>query len=85
MKYWWFPYDPLCSLVASFFWKWMIFLTTLMAMVNKTGVSANVTRIKPNTRLTSQLIHVITLKKNPPFLLVTTLKRKKRNGRINDA
>ena len=63
----------------------MIFPTTLMAIVNETGVSANVTRIKPNTRLTSQLIHVITLKKNPPFLLVTTLKRKKRNGRIDDA
>ena len=63
----------------------MIFPTTLMAIVNnETGVSANVTRIKPNTRLTSQLIHVITLKKNPPFLLVTTLKRKK-NSRINDA
>ena len=57
----------------------MIFPTTLMAIVNnETGVSANVTRIKPNTRLTSQLIHVITLKKNPPFLLVTTLKRKKK-------
>ena len=39
-------------------------------MVNETGVSANVTRIKPNTRLTSQLIHVITLLKNTPFLLV---------------
>ena len=63
----------------------MTFPTTLMAMVNETGVSANVTIIKPNTRLTSQLIHVITLQKNTPFLLGTTLKRKKRNGRINDA
>ena len=45
-----------------------------MAMVNETGVSANVTRIKPNTRLTSQLIHVITLKKNPHFCLLQPLK-----------
>ena len=64
----------------------MIFPTTLMAMVNETGVSANVTRVKPNTRLTSQLIHVITLKKKMPhFCLLQPLKEKKRNGRINDA
>ena len=36
-------------------------------MVKETGVSVNVSRIKPNTRLTSQLIHVITLKKKYPI------------------
>ena len=48
-----------------------------MAMVNETGVSANVTRIKPNTRLTSQLIHVITLLKKTHFCLVQPLKERK--------
>ena len=46
-----------------------------MAMVNETGVSANVTRIKPNTRLTSQLIHVIT--QIPHFCYLQPLKERK--------
>ena len=47
-------------------------------MVNETGVSANVTRIKPNTRLTSQLNHVITLKKIPISACYNPQKKEKK-------
>ena len=46
-------------------------------MVNETGVSANVTRIKPNTRLTSQRFMSLHFKKIPHFCLVQPLKGRK--------